>query len=41
MTAVCIPGIVSPSENFVPESIDRSLLRTATFPPSEVHTKQI
>ena len=40
MTAVCIPGIVSPSENFVPESIDRSL-RTVTFPPSEVHTKQI
>ena len=32
MTAVCIPGIVSSSENFSPESTDRSL-RTVTFPP--------
>ena len=36
----CIPGIVSPSENLVPENIDQSLCRV-TFPPSEVHTKQI
>ena len=37
---LCIPGIVSPSENLVPENIDQSLCRV-TFPPSEVHTKQI
>ena len=36
----CIPGIVSPSDNLVPENIDQSLCRV-TFPPSEVHTKQI